>query len=126
MNAQSNAMEQTFSRSGIPHRIIGGHRFYDREEIKDMTAYLQVINNPHDDVRLRRIINKPKRSIGETTVSYAADIAAGLGESIYTVIKNASDYPTLGRAAKKLEAFVALIDGIIEAYNSGDYSLAEI
>ncbi len=126
MNAQSNALEQTFSRSGIPHRIIGGHRFYDREEIKDMTAYLQVINNPHDDVRLRRIINKPKRSIGETTVSYAADIAAGLGESIYTVIKNASDYPTLSRASKKLEAFVALIDGLIEAYNSDDYSLAEI
>ncbi len=126
MNAQSNVLEQTFSRSGIPHRIIGGHRFYDREEIKDMTAYLQVINNPHDDVRLRRIINKPKRSIGETTVSYAADIAAGLGESIYTVIKNASDYPTLSRASKKLEAFVALIDGLIEAYNSDDYSLAEI
>ncbi len=126
MNAQSNAIEQIFSRSGIPHRIIGGHRFYDREEIKDMTAYLQVISNPHDDVRLRRIINKPKRSIGDTTVSYAADIAAGLGESIYTVIKHASDYPTLSRGAKKLEAFVALIDGLIEAYNSGDYSLAEI
>lgn len=126
MNAQSNALEQMFSRSGIPHRIIGGHRFYDREEIKDMTAYLQVINNPHDDVRIRRIINKPKRSIGDTTVSHAADIAAGLGESIYTVIKNASDYPTLSRAAKKLEAFVSLIDGLIEAYNSGDYTLAEI
>lgn len=126
MNAQSNTLEQAFSRSGIPHRIIGGHRFYDREEIKDMTAYLQVINNPHDDVRLRRIINRPKRSIGETTVSYAADIAAGLGESIYSVIKNASDYPTLSRAAKKLEAFVSLIDGFIEAYNSGDYTLAEI
>lgn len=126
MNAQSNALEQIFSRSGIPHRIIGGHRFYDREEIKDMTAYLQVISNPHDDVRLRRIINKPKRAIGETTVSHAADIAAGLGESIYTVIKQASDYPTLSRAAKKLEAFVALIDGLIEAYNSEEYSLAEI
>lgn len=126
MNAQSNALEQTFSRSGIPHRIIGGHRFYDREEIKDMTAYLQVINNPHDDVRIRRIINKPKRAIGETTVSHAADIAAGLGESIYTVIKNASDYPMLSRAEKKLAAFVSLIDGLIEAYNSGDYSLAEI
>lgn len=126
MNAQSNALEQMFSRSGIPHRIIGGHRFYDREEIKDMTAYLQVINNPHDDVRIRRIINKPKRSIGDTTVSHAADIAAGLGESIYTVIKNASDYPTLSRAAKNLEAFVSLIDGLIEAYNSGDYTLAEI
>lgn len=126
MNAQSNALEQTFSRSGIPHRIIGGHRFYDREEIKDMTAYLQVINNPHDDVRIRRIINKPKRSIGETTVSHAADIAAGLGESIYTIIKNASDYPQLSRAEKKLTAFVSLIDGLIEAYNSDDYSLAEI
>lgn len=126
MNAQSNALEQAFSRSGIPHRIIGGHRFYDREEIKDMTAYLQVINNPHDDVRLRRIINRPKRTIGETTVSHAADIAAGLGESIYTVIKNADDYPALSRAASKLKNFVALLDGLIEAYNSGDYSLAEL
>lgn len=126
MNAQSNALEQAFSRSGIPHRIIGGHRFYDREEIKDMTAYLQVINNPHDDVRLRRIINRPKRAIGETTVSHAADIAAGLGESIYTVIRNADDYPALSRAASKLKNFVALLDGLIEAYNSGDYSLAEL
>ncbi len=126
MNAQSNVLEQTFSRSGIPHRIIGGHRFYDREEIKDMTSYLQVINNPHDDVRIRRIINRPKRSIGETTVSHAADIAAGLGESIYTIIKNASDYPQLSRAEKKLSEFVSLIDGLIEAYNSEDYSLAEI
>lgn len=126
MNAQSNVLEQTFSRSGIPHRIIGGHRFYDREEIKDMIAYLQVINNPHDDVRIRRIINRPKRSIGETTVSHAADIAAGLGESIYTIIKNASDYPLLSRAEKKLSSFTDLISGLIEAYNSNEYSLAEI
>lgn len=60
MNAQSNAIEQALSRSGVPHRVIGGHRFYDREEIRDMVAYLQVINNPHDDVRLSRIINVPK------------------------------------------------------------------
>lgn len=126
MNAQSNAIEQALSRSGIPHRVIGGHRFYDREEIKDMTAYLQVINNPHDDIRLRRIINKPKRSIGDTTMNKAADIAAGLGESIYSVIKHASDYPTLSRAAVKLEAFVRLLDGLIEANESGDYSLAEL
>lgn len=126
MNAQSNVLEQTFSRSGIPHRIIGGHRFYDREEIKDMIAYLQVINNPHDDVRIRRIINRPKRSIGETTVSHAADIAAGLGESIYAIIKNASDYPQLSRAEKKLSSFTDLISGLIEAYNSNEYSLAEI
>lgn len=126
MNAQSNAIEQALSRSGIPHRIIGGHRFYDREEIRDMVAYLQVINNPHDDVRLSRIINVPKRSIGATTLSYAAEIAAGLGESIYTVIKDADDYPQLSRAASKLKSFVKLIDGFIEAEQSGDYSLAEL
>lgn len=125
-NAQSNAIEQALSRSGVPHRIIGGHRFYDREEIRDMVAYLQVINNPHDDVRLSRIINVPKRSIGAKTVSTAADIAAGLGESIYTVIKDADSYPQLSRAAAKLKEFVQLIDGFIEAEQSGDYSLAEL
>lgn len=126
MNAQSNAIEQALSRSGVPHRVIGGHRFYDREEIRDMVAYLQVINNPHDDVRLSRIINVPKRSIGATTLSHAADIAAGLGESIYTVIKEADSYPTLSRAAAKLKSFVELIDGFIEAEQSDDYSLAEL
>lgn len=126
MNAQSNAIEHALARAGVPHRIIGGHRFYDREEIKDMTAYLQVINNPHDDVRLRRIINKPKRAIGDTTVSKAMDIAQALGESIYCVIKHASDYPDLSRAAAKLKNFIALIDGFIEAHNSGEYSLAEL
>ncbi|MBE6823803.1 MAG: ATP-dependent DNA helicase PcrA [Ruminococcaceae bacterium] len=126
MNAQSNAIEHALARAGVPHRIIGGHRFYDREEIKDMTAYLQVINNPNDDVRLRRIINKPKRAIGETTVSKAMDIASALGESLYSVVKHATDYPDLSRAASKLVAFSDMIDGLIEAYNSGDYSLAEL
>lgn len=126
MNAQSNAVEHALARAGVPHRIIGGHRFYDREEIKDMTAYLQVINNPNDDVRLRRIINKPKRAIGDTTVSKAMDIASALGESLYSIVKHASDYPDLSRAATKLMNFTKLIDGFIEAYNSGDYSLAEL
>ena len=126
MNAQSNAIEQVFSRMNIPHRIIGGHRFYDREEIKDMVSYLQVINNPHDDVRIKRIINRPKRAIGDATVAKAADIAAGLGESIYTVIKHADEYPALSRSCKNLKAFVDMTDGFIEAYNSEDYSLAEI
>lgn len=126
MNAQSNAIEQALSRSGIPHRVIGGRRFYDREEIRDMVAYLQVINNPHDDVRLGRIINVPKRGIGATTLEKASEIAAGLGESIYSVIKDADVYPQLSRAATKLKSFVALIDGLMEAEQSGDYSLAEL
>ena len=125
-NAQSNAIEQALSRSGIPHRIIGGHRFYDREEIRDMVAYLQVVNNPHDDVRLSRIINVPKRGIGARTVTIAAEIASGLGESIYSVIKDADSYPQLSRAASKLKGFVELIDGFIEAEESGDYTLAEL
>ncbi|WP_449076598.1 ATP-dependent helicase [Ruminococcus sp.] len=126
MNAQSNAIEQALSRSGIPHRVIGGRRFYDREEIRDMVAYLQVINNPHDDIRLSRIINVPKRGIGATTLEKAGEIAAGLGESIYSVIKDADVYPQLSRAATKLKSFVALIDGLMEAEQSGDYSLAEL
>lgn len=126
MNAQSNSIEQALSRSGIPHRVIGGRRFYDREEIRDMVAYLQVINNQHDDVRLGRIINVPKRGIGATTLEKASEIAAGLGESIYSVIKDADVYPQLSRAATKLKSFVALIDGLMEAEQSGDYSLAEL
>lgn len=126
MNAQSNSIEQALSRSGIPHRVIGGRRFYDREEIRDMVAYLQVINNPHDDVRLGRIVNVPKRGIGATTLEKASEIAAGLGESIYSVIKDADVYPQLSRAATKLKSFVALIDGLMEAEQSGDYSLAEL
>ena len=126
MNAQSNSIEQALSRSGIPHRVIGGRRFYDREEIRDMVAYLQVINYPHDDVRLGRIINVPKRGIGATTLEKASEIAAGLGESIYSVIKDADVYPQLSRAATKLKSFVALIDGLMEAEQSGDYSLAEL
>ena len=126
MNAQSNAVEQALSRSGIPHRVIGGHRFYDREEIKDMTSYLQVVNNPHDDIRLRRIINKPKRAIGEATMTKVAEIAAGIGESVYSVIRHATDYPTLSRAAVKLESFAKLIEGFVEAAESGDYSIAEL
>lgn len=126
MNAQSNSIEQALSRSGIPHRVIGGRRFYDREEIRDMVAYLQVINNPYDDVRLGRIINVPKRGIGATTLEKASEIAAGLDESIYSVIKDADVYPQLSRAATKLKSFVALIDGLMEAEQSGDYSLAEL
>lgn len=124
MNAQSNSVEFALSRSGIPHRIIGGHRFYDREEIKDLTAYLQVINNPDDDVRLRRIINRPKRGIGDTTVNKAADIASALGESIFQVIKNAADYPDISKSAGKLKAFCDLIEELSD-YADDEYSTLE-
>lgn len=126
MNAQSNTIEQYFSRSGVPHRIIGGHRFYDREEIKDMTAYLQVINNPSDDVRLRRIINKPKRGIGNTTLANATEIATTLGESIYDVIKRADEFEPLKRSATKLKGFCTLLDELIQIAEDKEVSLSEL
>ena len=126
MNAQSNVLEQVFSRSGIPHRIIGGHRFYDREEIKDMTAYLRVIDNPDDNIRLNRIINVPKRGIGKTTMDRAGELAVLNDTSVYNIIKNAENYPELARAAAKLKPFLDMLKELRKAYRSGDYSLAEL
>ena len=109
MNALSNTVENIFVRSGIPYKIIGGHRFFDRKEIKDVLSYLQVINNPSDSVRLKRIINEPKRGIGEATVKAGEEIASHLGLSLFTVFENAEDYPTLSRSALKLKDFTKMI-----------------
>ena len=105
MNAMSNSVESALVRSGIPYRIIGGHRFDERKEIRDALAYLTVVGNPDDNVRLRRIINEPKRGIGDTTMNRAAEIAAGLGISVYEVLKTADDFPSLARSAVKLKDF---------------------
>lgn len=109
MNAQTNALENVFVRSGIPYKVIGGMKFYERMEIKDVIAYLNVINNPNDNVRLRRIINSPKRGIGDTTVSYASDISDMLGISLFEVFENAENYPSVSRASAKLKAFCSMI-----------------
>ncbi|MGN0567290.1 MAG: ATP-dependent helicase [Acutalibacteraceae bacterium] len=114
MNAQSNLIEQAFIRSGVPYRIIGGHRFYDRKEIRDAMAYLHVINNTADEIRLRRIINEPKRGIGETSMNAVFDIAAGLGISPFEVIKTADQYAKLSRASAKLMSFAKMIEGFRE------------
>lgn len=114
MNAQSATIERALVRSGIPYRIIGGHRFYERKEVKDIVAYLSVICNPNDTVRLRRIINEPKRGIGDSTMNNAARIADALGVSLYEVISNAGDYPVLSRATAKLNQFTMMIDELHE------------
>lgn len=103
MNAQSNSLERAFVKHGIPYRIYGGTRFYDRKEIKDMTAYMSVINNPYDMLRLKRIINEPKRGIGEATVSLIEDIVRDLHLSPIEVLCNASDYPVLAKRAAALK-----------------------
>ncbi len=110
MNAQSNNIERAFVKAGIPYRIIGGHRFYDRKEIKDALAYLAVISNPADSVRLRRIINEPKRGIGETSVTRAIDFASRLGISVFEVMQTADQFADLVRSAGKLKAFCEMIE----------------
>ncbi len=111
-NAQSSSIENVLARSGITYRIIGGHRFFDRKEIRDVLAYLRLIDNNNDDIRLKRIINEPKRGIGDTTVANAAQIASSLGISLYEVLKDAAEYPVLSRAKAKIEAFCSIIDDL--------------
>lgn len=114
MNAQSGSLENVFLRSGISYRIIGGIKFFDRKEIKDIIAYMQLINNNSDDLRLRRIINEPKRGIGPTTVNNAAAIAAELGIPILEVLKRADEFDGICRAASRLRPFCELIDNLTE------------
>lgn len=118
-NVQSRSIEQAFAKSGIPYRLLGGTRFFDRAEVKDMIAYLCVINNPLDSVHMRRIINVPKRGIGETSVNKAEMLASVEGISLLELMRNASRYPQLSSAAKKMQAFVEMIDTMRE----GDISL---
>jgi DNA helicase-2/ATP-dependent DNA helicase PcrA len=124
MNAQSNSIENAFIRCGIPYRIIGGHRFYERKEIRDAIAYLTVINNPDDNVRLRRIINEPKRGIGDTTLNNVAAIAAELGVSMYEIVKTADEYANLSRASARLLGFADLLEELRMALDK--MTLAEV
>ena len=110
MNAQSNALEYAFKRNGVPYKIIGGTKFFDRAEVKDMLAYLCVINNPTDDLRLRRIVNVPARKIGQTTVDKAQIIATQHGLTLYDVFRRAEEFPELKNAAGKLKAFTDMIE----------------
>lgn len=126
MNSQSNILEKIFVKSGIPYRIIGGMRFYERKEIKDMIAYLSVINNPHDEIRLRRIINQPKRSIGDKTIAQAGEISQQIGESLYEVICHADEFEPLRRTSPKLLLFADTLKSLIAASNDPAVSLNEL
>ena len=112
MNAQSNALEYALKRNGIPYKVVGGMKFFDRAEVKDMLAYLCVLNNPLDDLRLRRIINNPGRGIGATTIDKVAALADAQGASLYEIIRNADFFPELKSVSSKLLKFADLIDGL--------------
>ena len=110
VNALSNRLEYALKRNGIPYRIYGGTRFYDRAEVKDMLAYLCVVANSGDTLRLRRIINHPPRGIGDTTVEQATAIAQSEGRSLYEVLEHAEEYPELKRSAGSIRGFTSIIE----------------
>ena len=124
MNAQSNAIENVLARSGVPYRVVGGHRFYDRKEIKDVIAYLNVIVNHNDRVRLTRIINEPKRGIGNTSLERAIEISDQVGLPLFEVLKTAENYPPLSRVAPKFKQFTDMIEDLSE--KAEDLTMTEL
>lgn len=118
-NAQSNALEYAFKFNAIPYRIIGGTRFFDRAEIKDMLAYLAVIHNRADDLRLKRIINNPPRGLGAKTIDTAQRLALAEGKSLYTVVCDPYSYGPLEKSANKLMQFVIMLEDLAALLDTG-------
>ncbi len=123
LNALSNSFEIAFAKSGLPYRVLGGMRFFERKEIKDIVAYLCVVNNPDDSLHLMRIINEPKRKIGDTTVSAVAELARLEGRSMFDIMQNAYQYVSLQKAADRLVAFTELILGLREIAETEELSV---
>ncbi|MBA5850861.1 DNA helicase PcrA [Clostridium sp. cel8] len=115
-NAQSRVFEDIFMRYNIPYRIVGGLKFYDRKEIKDIISYLKFINNPLDDISLKRIINEPKRSIGASTVNKVQEFASSMDECMYSVLLDIEDVINLPkRSVSSIKKFVSLINSFIKS-----------
>ena len=115
MNAQSNNIEHTFVKEGIPYHIYGGTRFYDRKEIKDVLAYMTILYNPYDMVRFKRIVNEPKRGIGDATMEMLEDITRDLGLSPIQVMRESDTYPVLSKKVNQLKKFALMIDELTAA-----------
>jgi DNA helicase-2/ATP-dependent DNA helicase PcrA len=109
-NAQGRVIEEAFMRLGVPYKVVGGTRFYDRREIKDAMAYLRAVVNPLDEVSIKRVINVPKRGIGDTSVARLDEYAAELGVPFVEALRHAEDAGVSGPARRGIEAFVELLD----------------
>lgn len=123
-NAQSRVLEEMLLREAIPYRVLSGLRFYDRKEIKDIIAYLRVLQNPHDDISLKRIINEPKRNIGAATIEKAQNAANEINTSIFAVISVSQHIQDLAKSQKKLNPFVDMINSLIAVKD--DMSVSEL
>jgi len=118
-NAQSNALEFAMKRNGIPYRVIGGMRFFDRAEVKDMLSYLCVINNRNDDLRLRRIINNPPRGLGAKALEAAERLAEAEGTGLYRVVSDPYSYGPLQKSAGKFMQFTVMIEELAQLLEDG-------
>jgi len=125
LNALSRTIESAFRDQGIPYRVYGGQRFYDRKEIKDILAYLRLIMSPSDNYAFDRIINVPKRGIGDTTVDRVKELAAESGISYLQVCALAPQYPELARAAHKLQQFSYMLDAFRQKLLENSMTFAE-
>ncbi len=125
MNAQSMNLETMFAKSGIPYRMLGALRFYDRKEVKDIIAYLSVINNPSDSVHLRRIVNEPKRKIGDASFDAASAIAEILGVPTIEVLKTATEYNAIPKiAANSMVTFAKIMESLMDDIDNQRMSLS--
>ena len=123
MNSQSRAIEEILRREDIPYKIVGGLKFYERKEIKDIISYLRLIYNPSDNISLKRVINEPKRGIGKTSVDNVQEISENTGTSMFEIIKNAEQYG-LNRLKANSQDFINLIEEMRSKIN--DLSISEI
>ncbi|MBO5052365.1 MAG: UvrD-helicase domain-containing protein [Clostridia bacterium] len=125
VNELARTLESSFTKSGIPYRVLGGQRFFDRKEIRDIVAYLVVVENGRDDQKLKRVINEPKRKIGQATVDAIAEIADRQGISMLAVLERCEEYVALSKAAAHLREFVSLIHRLREAAHGSVSALVE-
>lgn len=114
MNSQSNTIERELVRRGIAYRIVGGTKFFDRKEIKDILAYFHIMENPADSVRLKRIINEPKRGIGLATIKLVEEISLKTGISMFEIMKNSDTYSALAKKSKALIEFVNMMEDLAD------------
>ena len=125
-NAQSRAIEESFMRAGTPYKVVGGTKFYDRREVKDAIAYLKAGANPLDEISIKRVLNVPKRGIGDTSIGKLDTFAAANGVSFIDAMRRASEAGVSGSAAKGLTSFVALIDEMHTSLPDGPAALLEL
>ncbi len=125
-NAQSRLFEEKLVQYNIPYKLVGGVNFYSRKEIKDILAYLRVIDNAQDDIQVKRIINVPKRGIGLTTINKISDYAQENDISFYDAVVHAQGIPGIGRAYEKLTNFATLIETLRSKIAAPDYSIEDL